>query len=233
MAAADVRGTGVDDVLVPADVQNDATGTGGFEGLHNDGAGALDPPSFFTYPGSENPRALVVGDFNNDGKLDVAMADFTSSITVLFQGNGDGTFTYDDTLADPLHLQGSDNALTAADLNGDCKLDLAAGTFDGGLVVMRNDTPQRVRRARLPRRRRPAHRRRRRRRSRHPWSWCRRRHRQSRRPRRPRSGRTSRNGSALPVCRVVALHRRCGCGSGLSSRLARSPADGSLTALWR
>ncbi|MBV9004117.1 MAG: VCBS repeat-containing protein [Solirubrobacterales bacterium] len=73
----------------------------------------------FTYPVSENPRALVVGDFNNDGKLDVAMADFTSNITVLFEGNGDGTFTYEDTGPDPEHLQESDNTLAAADFNGD------------------------------------------------------------------------------------------------------------------
>ncbi|MBV9797656.1 MAG: VCBS repeat-containing protein [Solirubrobacterales bacterium] len=118
VAAADVRGTGVDDVLVPMDVTN-GTGTGGFEVLHNDGTGALDPPAMFTYPVSENPRALVVGDFTNDGKLDVAMADFTSNITVLFEGNGDGTFTYDDTGPDPEHLQESDNTLAAADFNGD------------------------------------------------------------------------------------------------------------------
>lgn len=141
VAAADLRGIGVDDVLVPADVQNGVSGTGGFEVLLNDGTGALDPPALFTYPGSSNPKALVVGDFNNDRKLDVAMADFTSSITVLFEGNGDGTFAYDDTVPDPLGLQSTDNALVAADFNGDCKLDLGAGDYDGGLVVMRNDTP--------------------------------------------------------------------------------------------
>ncbi len=144
VAAADLRGTGLDDVLVPANVQNDTTGTGGFEVLLNQANGTLDSPatpSVYTYPTSENPRALVVGDFNNDGKLDVAMADFTSSTTVLFAGNGDGTFNYDDTVADPGHLQGSDNALATADFTGDCKLDLALGTYDGGLFVLRNDTP--------------------------------------------------------------------------------------------
>jgi hypothetical protein len=133
IAAADLRGTGRDDVLVP--------GGAGFQVLLNQGNGTLGTPSQpFTYPDAANPQALAVADFNNDGKLDVAMADFGSAITVLFKGNGDGTFTYDDTVSDPSMAQNTDDALAAADFNGDCKPDLALGS-DSGLIVMRNDTP--------------------------------------------------------------------------------------------
>ncbi len=132
VASADLRDTGVHDVLVP--------GGGGFQVLFNNGNGTFATPSVpYTYPGAEDPQAVAVADFNNDRKLDVAIADFDSSITVLFSGNGDGTFTYDDTVSDPGLLQSTDDALAVADLNGDCQPDLALGS-DSGLIVMRNDT---------------------------------------------------------------------------------------------
>ena len=81
-----------------------------------------------------------MADFNNDGKLDVAIADFDSSITVLFKGNGNGTFTFDDAVSDPTMVQRTDDSLAAGDFNNDCKPDLALGS-DNGLIVMRNDTP--------------------------------------------------------------------------------------------
>jgi VCBS repeat protein len=133
VTAAPLRGTALDDVIVP--------GGGGFQVLLNQGNGTLGAPSApFTYPGAEVPQAVAVADFNNDGKLDVAIADFDSSITVLFKGNGNGTFTFDDTVSDPTMMQGTDDSLAAGDFNGDCKPDLALGS-DNGLIVMRNDTP--------------------------------------------------------------------------------------------
>jgi uncharacterized repeat protein (TIGR01451 family) len=132
IAAADLRGTGKDDVLVP--------GTSGFQVLLNDGTGALGTASAeYTYPNAANPSALVAGDFNGDGKLDVAMADSGSSVTTLFEGHGDGTFSYDDTIADPNSQQSTDDALIAANFRGGCKLDLALGS-DNGVFIMRNDT---------------------------------------------------------------------------------------------
>lgn len=132
IAAADLRGSGADDVLVPGD--------GGFQVLLNQGDGVLGAPATFTYPGAEEPQALAVGDFNGDGHVDVAEADFDSSITVLLEGHGDGTFSYDDTVNDPGFQQSTDDALLAASFTGTCKLDLALGS-DNGLFILRNDTP--------------------------------------------------------------------------------------------
>jgi archaellum component FlaF (FlaF/FlaG flagellin family) len=61
---------------------------------------------------------LAVGDFNRDGKLDLAVVSY--DLTILL-GNGDGTFTLG-----PEYFAGIfDNSLTVADFNGDHKLDIA------------------------------------------------------------------------------------------------------------
>ncbi len=79
-------------------------------------------------PAAQN---LVVGDFNNDHKLDLVVSGVTVS-TLL--GNGDGTFQAPITYAVSSQLQGS--ALAAADFNLDGKLDLYA---DGGLFLGNGD----------------------------------------------------------------------------------------------
>jgi len=70
---------------------------------------------------------IAVGDFNRDGKLDVALAGYIGSTQGVIQielGKGDGTFTDGQRilLASNLNATG----ISAGDFNGDGKLDLAA-----------------------------------------------------------------------------------------------------------
>ena len=85
-----------------------------------------------TYPAQQSePEYLAVGDFNLDGKPDVAVADNSGWISV-FLNNGNGTFQ-------TVHnfLDGGANSLAVADFNGDGKPDLVATTgFANNVAIL-------------------------------------------------------------------------------------------------
>jgi uncharacterized protein (TIGR03437 family) len=70
------------------------------------------------------PTSIVAGDFNNDGKLDLAVGN-SEGVSVLL-GNGDGTFQRPLSVALPQGVSAY-RRLAVADFNGDGKLDLAEG----------------------------------------------------------------------------------------------------------
>src|SRR5881397_3916039 len=76
-----------------------------------------------------NPRSVAVGDFNGDGRLDLAVTNASSydvpgTVSVLL-GNGDGTFQ------SALSFAAGSNPLSVAvgDVNGDGRLDLAVANY--------------------------------------------------------------------------------------------------------
>jgi hypothetical protein len=89
------------------------------------GGGQFQAPA--TYPAGQGPAGIVAADFNGDKKLDLAIADAGEGATGSGEGtsillnNGDGTFHFTGTLS----AVGRPEALAAADLNQDGKIDLA------------------------------------------------------------------------------------------------------------
>jgi len=100
--------------------------------LINQGNGSF--PNFSTYPVPRYPYSAVVGDFNGDGKPDIAVDSPSSpgSVSVLL-GNGDGTFqSHLDTA-----VGGFPIFMAAGDFNADGHLDLVvAGVPDSGFSTL-------------------------------------------------------------------------------------------------
>ncbi|HEX8142038.1 MAG TPA: FG-GAP-like repeat-containing protein, partial [Pyrinomonadaceae bacterium] len=83
--------------------------------LVNDGSGGFKSPP--TYYGSgEIPTAIRTGDFNRDSKLDLALSNFSGTVTILL-GNGAGSLTPAPYLSVTAAAKITD--LTVADLNKD------------------------------------------------------------------------------------------------------------------
>ena len=79
-------------------------------------------------------EALALGDFNGDGKLDVAVVDGTTKAVYILYGNSDGTFGP----VNSIPLPSAPNSLAASDFNGDGKTDIAALASDGSLSFLKN-----------------------------------------------------------------------------------------------
>ncbi len=75
--------------------------------------------------GSSDPQTLVAGDFNHDGKVDLAIANWASQTIGVLLGVGDGTFA----TPTPYAVSSYPYGMTASDLNSDGYLDLAV-TFE-------------------------------------------------------------------------------------------------------
>lgn len=114
-ATGDFRGNGMLDLAIGG-----ATDTASYVWIElGNGDGTFQQP--IAYPTGGDPEGVVIADFNNDGKLDIATANSSDNTVSVLLGNGDGTFQ--PQLVFPVGV--GPFLLTVADFNSDGNLDLA------------------------------------------------------------------------------------------------------------
>ena len=95
--------------------------------LKNTGTGSYSAPQYFPVSGS--PSGLDIGDFNGDGKLDVAVSfgvyNAANGKVAVLRGNGDGTLQLPKYFTVPIPA----NSIAVADLNNDNHPDIAVIGF--------------------------------------------------------------------------------------------------------
>ena len=123
MVAGDFSGNGHLDLALAGPSSQDFVGE--VQILINNGEGSFSPGQ--QYQVGLTPNAIVAGDFNGDGVLDLAIADSGSNQVSILLGNGGGTFQPGIQYATDSYP----DALAAGDFNGDGKLDLVAANQGG------------------------------------------------------------------------------------------------------
>jgi hypothetical protein len=121
LAAADLNGDGALDLVVSVYGASgpDPSAPGHVAVLLNRGSRTFANPVFYA---DRAAVAVVAGDFDGDGKLDIATADFDGTVRV-FRGDGKGRLGP----ATVFSIDGQGVAIAAGDVNGDGVLDLATG----------------------------------------------------------------------------------------------------------
>ena len=130
LAVGDFRGNGKVDIAV----SNYAFGSGNTVSiLLGNGDGTFQP--HVDYVTAQSRGAITTGDFNGDGKLDLAVNGFipsTGAVVSVLLGNGDGTFQ------PHVDYPGGGLSIATGDFNGDGKQDLVTGDSGSVSVLLGN-----------------------------------------------------------------------------------------------
>jgi hypothetical protein len=127
-----LRGNGVLDLVVASFSVNEIAV------LLGNGNGTFQSPVFYTVGSTSSaPYSLTAGDFNHDGKLDIAVSNNGDNTVSILLGNGSGALAVSGS---PIPVGHDPQAIRAGDFDGDGYSDLVVANYgDGTVTTLQND----------------------------------------------------------------------------------------------
>jgi len=122
----------LDIVVVNSCGDGDCSGPGNIAFLKGDGKGSL--ALVGSYGAGHRPNRAAVGDYDEDGSLDVAVTDYNRGVDILL-GNGDGSFGR----AQSFDVGAFPTSVVTGDFNHDGHLDLAASNAESMVSILFGD----------------------------------------------------------------------------------------------
>jgi hypothetical protein len=125
IAAADFNGDGKNDLGIANNGSNDISVLGNTTG----GTGTVSFATAQNFAVGTQPLAIATGDFNGDGKPDLAVVNNAdNTVTVLINTTPQGSATFTFNISAPITVSTNPQEIRAGDVNGDGKVDLVIGS---------------------------------------------------------------------------------------------------------